>query len=517
MASGGVISGATKGRGGPALARHLADLRREPQNDATRLGATRGLMADSIKDAIAELTHMVSHVRSSQPIYHVHLDPEQPWTQTQRDRYWFLFEREFGFENRPFAEAVHIKNGREHYHRAYSRVRRDGTVISISHDYARREKVGRIAELEFGGRHIAGRHNKAATAALRRDGRMDVVKSIEAAGLMSMPRPEARMTPRQRHQAVRTGLDPTEVAVIALRIWQEHATDALVREFALEGLWLCEGDKGPVLVDLAGGVHSLTRTIGKASAAAGHRIRAADIKTRMANIDLRPLSDEGGQYHDRKDPTENFSDLDASADAKAAEKRSQRRTSRYPRSAGEVYRSARAESDRRSNAPHVREFREDAGSARPVAHPTAWRADQSRKNPDAAGGFGAIQRADPQRAGQSRRATGRNRTADHRVEWLLGEPEFSPAIDRLVMLTDVLDPGVESRLQWEDLRAELVLCEADFEPALNMLGRIIHALLVLIGSVVELLFGAPTANDPISRQAAELDNPPHPSPSNVTV
>jgi hypothetical protein len=85
------------------------------------------------------------------------------------------------------------------------------------------------------------------------------------------------------------------------------------------------------------------------------------------------------------------------------------------------------------------------------------------------------------------------------------------------MLTDVLDPGVESRLQWEDLRAELVLCEADFEPALNMLGRIIHALLVLIGSVAELLFGAPTANDPISRQAAELDNPPHPSPSNVTV
>ena len=42
MAAGGVISGATKGRGGPALARHLADRRREPQNDATRFGATRG-------------------------------------------------------------------------------------------------------------------------------------------------------------------------------------------------------------------------------------------------------------------------------------------------------------------------------------------------------------------------------------------------------------------------------------------------------------------------------------------
>ena len=73
------------------------------------------------------------------------------------------------------------------------------------------------------------------------------------------------------------------------------------------------------------------------------------------------------------------------------------------------------------------------------------------------------------------------------------------------MLTGVLDPVAESRLQWEDLRAEFVLHEADFEPALDMLGRIMHALLVLIGSVVDLLFGAPTANDPIPRQAAELE------------
>ena len=147
-----------------------------------RLGATRGHCPIDIEDAIAELTHIVSHARSSQPLYHVHLDPEQPWTQTQCDRYWFLFEQEFGFENQPFAEAVHIKHGRAHYHRVYSRVRRDGTVIALSHDYARREKIGRIAEVEFDGRHIAGRHNNAAAAALLRDGRMDVVKSIEAAG-----------------------------------------------------------------------------------------------------------------------------------------------------------------------------------------------------------------------------------------------------------------------------------------------------------------------------------------------
>ena len=98
---------------------------------------------------IHKLTHIVSHARSRQPLYHVHLDPEQPWTQTQCDRYWFLLEQEFGFESQPFAEAVHIKHGRAHYHRAYSRVRRDGTVIAISHDYARREKLGGLLMVSF--------------------------------------------------------------------------------------------------------------------------------------------------------------------------------------------------------------------------------------------------------------------------------------------------------------------------------------------------------------------------------
>ena len=139
-------------------------------------------MADSVEDGVTELTHIVSHARSRQPIYHVHLDPELPLSQLQRDRYWSLFEKEFGFESQPFIEAVHIKRGREHYHRVYSRIRRDGTVISVSFDYARREKLGRIAEFEFGGRHVAGRHNRAVVEALRGEGRMEVVDSIEAAG-----------------------------------------------------------------------------------------------------------------------------------------------------------------------------------------------------------------------------------------------------------------------------------------------------------------------------------------------
>ena len=125
MATGAVISGATRGRGGPALGRHLADRRRVRQNEEVRLGATRGIVSEDIEAAIAELTRIASHARSKEPLYHVHLDPELPWTEQQHERYWQLFEEEFGFQNQPFVEAVHIKHGRAHDHRVYSRVRQE--------------------------------------------------------------------------------------------------------------------------------------------------------------------------------------------------------------------------------------------------------------------------------------------------------------------------------------------------------------------------------------------------------
>lgn len=218
-----------------------------------------------------ELTRLASHARSSQPIYHVHLDPARPWTQVQRDRYWFLFEHEFGLQNQAFVEAVHIKKGREHYHRAYSRVKRDGTVIALSHDYARREKIGRMAEFEFDGEHVAGRHNRSVSAALNREGRIDVVRSILASGLTTMPRLSAPMTPRERHQMAGTTIDPIGVEKIALHIWRDSQTCDLPSRFAFEGLRLFQGYSGPVLLDAGGGVHSLVRVIGNASASTGFR------------------------------------------------------------------------------------------------------------------------------------------------------------------------------------------------------------------------------------------------------
>lgn len=293
MASGSVISGTTLGRGGRKLAGHLADWERE--NEHTSLGATRGLFAESLVDGVMELTRIVSHVRSRCPVYHAHVNPELPWTVEQWARYWVLFEREFGLERQPFVEALHVKHSREHRHRAYSRVRADGTVIPVNSDYARHEKLSRIAEWEFGGRHIKGAHNRAVAAFLKKEGRLDVLASIEKAGLTIGPRVAPAISPRQRAQSERTGVDPRALPLIALEIWQTRVSgEQLIAAFALEGLRLAQGEKVPVLIDAAGGVHSLTRCIGQASTAAGKRIGAAAVRSRLLNIDLPYLNPNGG-------------------------------------------------------------------------------------------------------------------------------------------------------------------------------------------------------------------------------
>ena len=150
---------------------------------------------------------------------------------------------------------------------------RNGTIIPLKYDYARREKLSRIVEVEFGGRHIAGRHNRAVAAALKKEGRLEVLRSIEAAGLITVARPVADMTPDERHQFEHTGMDPRVIASVALAAWQDTVSaEDFIATLARQGLRLAMGDKVPVLVDLAGGAHSLTRMIGKASAAAGTRV-----------------------------------------------------------------------------------------------------------------------------------------------------------------------------------------------------------------------------------------------------
>ena len=205
-----MISGATRGAGGSALGAHVASTR---GGQDVRMGASRGLVSGSIRDQVAELTDIASHSRSRRPIYHIHADPPPgvEFSEAAWGRYWDRLEAELGLEAQPFAEQVHVKQGREHRHREYSLVRPNGTTMPLSHDHARREKIGRLTEIEEGQALTAGAHNRSILAALDREGRHEAAEAIREAGLDRGPRPRSPLTPDQRAQAERTGTDPKDI------------------------------------------------------------------------------------------------------------------------------------------------------------------------------------------------------------------------------------------------------------------------------------------------------------------
>jgi hypothetical protein len=517
MATGAVISGATRGRGGVALGRHLADRRRVRQNDEVRLGATRGIVSEDIEAAIAELTRIASHARSKEPLYHVHLDPELPWSEQQRERYWQLFEEEFGFQNQPFVEAVHIKHGRAHDHRVYSRVLRNGTIIPLKFDYARREKLSRIVEVEFGGRHIAGRHNRAVAAALKKEGRLEVLQSIEAAGLTSVARPVADMTPDERHQFEHTGMDPRVIASVALAAWHDTVSgEDFIAALVREGLHLAMGSTAPVLVDLAGGAHSLTRLIGKASAATGMRIKAKEVKARIANLKLPLHQPHGDTRHDENQIT-GAASLDTQDHHQSLEAKTRRSRGVARESSKNRGRGRRLWLDRSGIRVIARaeQYREDEKPHGAIGDTPAGGAHKSGKNSFIVGGDRQIKRAARQRPGGSRRAVGRARAADRRLEGILDEPAFQQPIDRIVAWTALLDPGAAMRQRAEETRVEMMLNEPEFSPSISAIEELALFLVRLLAWLFTVLFGGTMEGRPEyeTEKPLTVEEPSYPGPA----
>ena len=281
-----MIGGATRGSGGSRLGEHLADAK--GLNEATWTGSARGLVSEGIVERIAELTDIGSHARSRTPLYHVHADPDMAWSDEWWRRYWDRVETEFGLTRQPYAEAVHVKAGRQHRHRVYSRVTVDGTCLRLDHDYARREKVNRLVELETGAALTPGRHNRAVVAALDAEGRSAEADALRSAGLDTIERPAARTTPRERAQAERTGIDPNKVGAAVLAAWRASDTGgAFLAALADQGLLLAQGDKVPVVIDECAGIHPLARLLAKTAKAEGSApIRTGNVAARLKDVSL---------------------------------------------------------------------------------------------------------------------------------------------------------------------------------------------------------------------------------------
>lgn len=286
-----MISGATSGRGGGALGRHLA---RDVPGEASRPGEARGLLSEGTRERVRELTDIASPSRSKAALYHTFLSPGLPLTEGQWSEYWERIEREFGLGSQPFVEAIHLKAGQEeHRHRVYGLLRDDGITIRTPHDHARREKVCREFEVNHGLGITTGAHNRAVVQALTREGKMDVVAALEAAGITSAPRPRAPLTPDERHQQQRTGQPKFSIQAATLHAWNSSADGAaFVAALGASGLRLAQGDKTIQVVDGAGGTHDLRRSLNQAARQQGQKgIPAAAVAERLCDVTISSLSE----------------------------------------------------------------------------------------------------------------------------------------------------------------------------------------------------------------------------------
>ena len=238
--------------GGDDLASHLMNLY---DNDSMELAEVRGTLAQDLHGALAEFEAHAAGTRCKQALYSLSINPSEPMT---REQYYAAIDRieeGLGFAGQPRAVVFHVKGGREHCHVVWSRV--DTTkmrAVQLSHDHQKLRVLAQQLGQEFG-------HNLPDGLAKNRGAeRFGEASSIDL---------------RELAQADRTGLSATERrAAITAAFRQSDSAQAFVNALRERGFRLAQGDqRGFVVIDSAGHVHSLSRQIDGA--------RAKDVQAKM--------------------------------------------------------------------------------------------------------------------------------------------------------------------------------------------------------------------------------------------
>lgn len=279
--------------GGEDLASHLMNLY---DNDEVELAEVRGSIADDLHGAFAEFEAMASGTRAQEALYSLSINPSEPMS---RDQYFTVIDRvgeRLGLAGQPRAVVFHVKGGREHCHVVWSRIDVDAMkAVQLSHDRQKLRAVARELAVEFGHELPAGLRNDRGAQRFESD---------------------AAFSAREMAIAESSGLTAEARRMEITSAWREARDGAGF----IDGLWergyhLARGDqRGFVVVDRAGNVHSLSRQVIGAKAkdiaefmaplAPEHLPGVKETRKRIADqIESEALDDVAGP-HLRRSPEE---------------------------------------------------------------------------------------------------------------------------------------------------------------------------------------------------------------------
>jgi Relaxase/Mobilisation nuclease domain len=247
-----------KSRSGPsALAAHLSNAEK---NERVRLLETKGTVATDLRGALVEMDAYAAGTRCEKPLYHAAISPEPPHrlTPEQRAEAIDALEQTLGLEGHARVVVLHEKLGREHVHVVWSRIDiAEMRSVSDSHNYRKHEEVARDLERRFGHERVQGAHAE-------RDG---------------VKRPDRTPSRAELRQEERTGITGKDVkAEVTATFRASDGPEALKAALEERGYQLARGDRRDyVVIDQAGGIHSLARRI--------EGVSAADLRAFMAPLD----------------------------------------------------------------------------------------------------------------------------------------------------------------------------------------------------------------------------------------
>jgi hypothetical protein len=251
-----------KSRSGPAaLAAHLGNAEK---NERVSLLETRGTVSQELRGALVEMDAYAAGTRCEKPLYHAAMSPEPPHRLTPEQRMEAIdaLEAKLGLTGHSRVVVMHEKLGREHIHVVWSRIDlQQMKSVSDSHNYRKHEEVSRDLERRFGHERVQGAHHE-------REG---------------VERPDRTPSRAELRQEERTGVKGKAVAAELTQIFKASDNAQAFHAALYEHDYiLAKGDRRDfVIVDRAGGIHSLARRM--------DGMKAADLREFMAPIDRESL------------------------------------------------------------------------------------------------------------------------------------------------------------------------------------------------------------------------------------
>ena len=247
---------------------------------------THQIVEEALQDM--QILAMASQ-RCQKDLYHISISPDKEMSAADWATAWDMYEQEFGLSHLPYIEVMHAKdsaNGERrepHVHRVYERVdTTTGLAVHLSHTRVRNEKVARLLEYALGHELTVGKHNRSVMQQLLAEGGAeDVVRWMQQGQADVCDRPVAAQTYQDVMMEKRTAL-PTEEAATVLQTCYESTSTGLefVAEIQKQGFEIAQGNRGFVIVDGSGGIHSPRRRLG---------VKAQELRERWSDIPKEQL------------------------------------------------------------------------------------------------------------------------------------------------------------------------------------------------------------------------------------